>query len=232
MLNLAGSSFDFGHVLFAVLQECEHRRRGLVENDVEAGLRAVARQKLDEIRRSYEECGGTRSYWEDLEREVLDTALPQYVAAAREQNRLERTNYDLWRGGDPIARCLLGLAGLTLGGIIIKLPFIPIFEDSFAFALALGGFLYPEIKRLIFDYRHSRLLNRLIVQAEKYQKNSRIHYVSNAQLEQELSEVGTGEKTAAGADAVAAPHAEGTAAPAAPAPHRDRPGGKGGRHRG
>ena len=30
VLNLAGSPFDFGNVLFAVLQECEHRRRGLL----------------------------------------------------------------------------------------------------------------------------------------------------------------------------------------------------------
>ena len=29
MLNLAGREYDFGPVLFAVLQECEHRRRSL-----------------------------------------------------------------------------------------------------------------------------------------------------------------------------------------------------------
>ena len=42
MINLAGSSYDYGNVLFAVLQECEHRRRGLLPNEAEARLREIA----------------------------------------------------------------------------------------------------------------------------------------------------------------------------------------------
>jgi hypothetical protein len=192
MLNLAGSSYDFGNVLFAVLQECEHRRRALLPNEAEARLAEIARAKLAEIRESYEECGGTEAYWQDLEREVLETALPQYVPAAVEQTRLEKTNYDLWRQGDPATRALFGLIGLIIGGLIIAAPFIPIFEDAFAFALAAAGFLYPEIKKTVLDFRHTRVLNRLIAQAERYQKNQRIHYVSEAQLSEELEAVGTG----------------------------------------
>jgi len=191
MLNLAGSSYDFGNVLFAVLQECEHRRRALLPNEAEARLAEIARAKLAEIRESYEECGGTAAYWQDLEREVLETALPQYVPAAVEQTRLEKTNYDLWRQGDPAARALFGLIGLIIGGLIIAAPFIPIFEDAFAFALAAAGFLYPEIKKTFLDFRHTRVLNRLITQAERYQKNQRIHYVSEAQLSEELAAVET-----------------------------------------
>ena len=63
LLNLAGSSFDFGNVLFAVLQECEHRRRALLPGEAEARLREAARQKLEEIRESYAESGGTPAYW-------------------------------------------------------------------------------------------------------------------------------------------------------------------------
>jgi hypothetical protein len=64
----------------------------------------VARKKLGEVRESYEEAGGSQPYWEDLEREVLTTAMLQYIARAVEQTRLERQNYDVWRGGDPAAR--------------------------------------------------------------------------------------------------------------------------------
>jgi hypothetical protein len=191
MLNLAGSSYDFGNVLFAVLQECEHRRRALLPNEAETRLGEIARAKLAEIRESYEECGGTAGYWEELEREVLETALPQYVPAAVEQTRLEKTNYDLWRQGDPAARALFGLLGLVIGGLIIAAPFIPIWEDAFALALAAAGFLYPEIKKTVFDFRHSRVLNRLIAKAEKYQKDQRIHYVSEARLAEELNAVET-----------------------------------------
>ena len=191
MLNLAGSSYDFGNVSFVVLQECEHKRRALLPNEAEARLKEIARAKLAEIHESYVELGGAEAYWQSLEREVIETTLPQYIPAAVEQTRLEKSNYDLWRHGDPAARFLFALLGLIVGGLIIKAPFIPIVEDTFAFLLAAGGFLYPEIKRTYFDFRHSRTLNRLIVQAEKYQKNQRLHYVSEARLQEELAAVGT-----------------------------------------
>ena len=186
MLNVAGSEFDFGPVLFAVLQECEHQRRGLAADEAGEKLLEIARRKLAEIRESYEECGGTAPYWADLEREVLETSMPQYIPAAIEQTRLEASSYDVWRRGDPVARALFALLGLALGGLIIAIPWIPIFEDAFAFLLALGGLLYPEIRKTAFDYRHSHLLNKLIARAEKYQYDSRIHYTSSAKLEAEL----------------------------------------------
>jgi hypothetical protein len=191
MLNLAGTSYEVGNVLFAVLQECEHIRRGLLHNEAGERLRATARKKLEEIRVSYEEMGGTRPYWEELEREVMEAALPQYIPAAIEQTRLERSSYDLWRRGDPAARALLTLVGLILGGLIISVPFIPIWSDAFAFASAAAFFFYPEIKQLFFDRRHTRFLNRLILQAERHQRDRRLHYVSEARLEEELRAVGT-----------------------------------------
>src|SRR5205807_1227768 len=95
------------------------------------------------------------------------------------------------RQGDPLSRLALGLAGLAVGGLIVKAPFIPIFDDAFAFVLAAAAFFYPEIKRLVFDWRHSRLLNRLIVQADRYQ-HRQLPYVSEADLEAELRAVSTG----------------------------------------
>lgn len=195
MINLAGSSYDYGNILFAVLQECEHQRRGLLPNEAEARLREIARKKLSEIRVSYEELGGTPGYWRTLEREVLETALPQYIPAAIEQTRLEKTSYGLWRRGDPVARAAFGLLGLLIGSLVIAAPFIPLWENAFAFLLAAGGLLYPEIRKGFCDSRHSRLLNRLILEAEAYQKNERIHYVSEAQMEEELAELDATAKT-------------------------------------
>lgn len=189
MLNVAGSSFDFENVLFAVLQECEHVRRSLLPNEAQARLLEAARRKLAEIHESYLENGGTPAYWEDLEREVLETSLPVYIPEAVEQTRLEKSGYDVWRRGDAAARALFALGGLILGGLIIVAPFIPIWEDAFAFVLAVGGLLYPEIKQLVADFRHSRSLNRMIAEAEKYQKNARIHYISEARLQEELDAV-------------------------------------------
>jgi hypothetical protein len=222
MLNMAGPDFDFGRVLYAVLLECEHQRRGLAPEEAAGRLRDAARAKLAEIRESYEECGGTEPYWRELEREVLDTTLPEYVPAALEQTRLEKTNYGLWRRGDPVARAVFGLLGLVIGGLIIMAPFIPIFEDAFAFVLAAAGFLYPEVAKTAYDYRHSRFLNRLIARAEKYQYDPRIHYTSSARLEEELG--------------TTAPKARGARSPEGEESERPRPvvvrtpssGGKGG----
>lgn len=209
MLNLAGREYDFGPVLFAVLQECEHRRRSLPPDDAEAASRlaVIARQKLAEIEPCYREAGGVPAYWRELASEVIDTALPQYARAAAAQTRLEQASYGLWRQGDPVSRLVLGLAGLTAGGLIVKAPFIPIFEDAFAFALAAAAFLYPEIKRLFHDWRYSRLLNRLVAQAESYQ-HRQLPYLSEAGLEAELRAVdasgtGTGTAEAGGAPEVA-----------------------------
>jgi len=186
MLNVAGPEFDFGPVLYAVLQECEHVRRGLDAAEAPDKLKEAARRKLADVRESYEECGGTPPYWNDLEREVLETSMTQYIPAAVEQNRLEENHYDLWRGGDPAARALFAVLGLALGGLIIAIPWIPVFEDAFAFLLALAGLLYPEIRKTFFDFRHSQTLNKLIARAEKYQYDNRIHYTSAAKLDAEL----------------------------------------------
>jgi hypothetical protein len=234
MLNLAGREYDFGPVLFAVLQDCEHRRRSLPLEDADsaAKLAEIAREKLAEIAPTYVEAGGTPAYWRELEREVLETALPQSARAAAAQTRLELDSYGLWRQGDPLSRLALGLAGLTVGGLIVKAPFIPIFEDAFAFALAAAAFFYPEIKRLVYDWRYSRLLNRLVVQAESYQ-HRQLPYLSEATLEAELREVGgTGDGStspaASGAAAAATVSASSTSAPASGEADEMSGGGNGG----
>lgn len=211
MLNLAGSSYDFGNVLFAVLQECEHRRRALPPEKAEEGLMDLARRKLGEIRESYEEAGGSAPYWETLEGEVLATAMPQYIPRAIEQTRLEEKGYDVWRKGDPLARLVFGLLGLIVVALIMAIPPNPIVERGFAFLVAAAGFLYPELKKGFHDYRFSRFLNRLIVKAEKYQKDGRIHYVSNARLEEELRSLEKDE----------AAEAETEEVPPPPPPHRE-----------
>lgn len=190
LFNMAGPAYDFGSVLFAVLQECEHVRRGLTAGEAEARLMETARRKLDEIRVAYGESGGTPGYWQALEWEVLETTMPQYVPAAIAQTRLENTGYGVWRQGDPAARVVFGLAALLIAALLVVLPPILPVERGVALLLAVAGFLYPEMKQGYFDYRHSRFLNRLIAEGEKYQKNSRIHYVSDVELQEELDAVG------------------------------------------
>lgn len=187
MLNIAGPEYDFAQVLYAVLQECEHRRRGLDDQSIDRDLQDIAREKLKQVKAAYDEFGGSAAYWSALEKEILDTALPQYAPVAAEMNVMERTGFRVFRRGDPAARFMFALAGLVIGSIIIALPWIPIFERLFAFALTAAGFLYPDIVRYTFERRHARFLNRLIADAERYQSTARLHYMTTQQIRESFT---------------------------------------------
>jgi hypothetical protein len=184
-LNIAGPEYDFASVVFVVLQECEHRRRALGYAEE---LMSVAREKLAQIRKAYDEFGGSRAYWTTLEREVLDTAMPQYVDAALEMNGLERAAWGVFRRGDLAARGLFGLGGLLLGGFIkALLPIIPTIENFFVFAVAGVGLIYPDLVRYVHERRHARLLNRLVADAALYQRNARLHYMTTEQIRESFA---------------------------------------------
>ncbi|MEA2327285.1 MAG: hypothetical protein QOE68_2244 [Thermoanaerobaculia bacterium] len=183
MLNIAGPEYDYAQVVYVVLQECEHHRRSFEESTFEAEVRTCATEKLAEVKRAYDEFGGSATYWETLEKEVDEVVLPQYVAAAQSMNELEADNFHIWRGGDLSARFVFALAGLIIGSIIILLPFIPIYEDMFAFALTAVGFLYPDLKRFMTERRYMKALNRLVTDSAKYQENSRLHYMTSQDIQ-------------------------------------------------
>jgi len=182
VLNIAGPDYDYAQVVYAVLQECEHRRRGFDHDHFDREVKGCAREKLAQIKGAYDEFGGSGAYWESLEKEVIGVVVPQYAAAAREMNRLETTSFGVWRGGDIAARAAFALAGLLVGSIIIALPFVPIVEDMFAFALTVAGFLYPDMKRYMSERRHSKLLNRLVAESARYQESARVHYMTTEDI--------------------------------------------------
>jgi len=183
MFNYAGAEFDFGNVVYAVLTECEHRRRALDPENAAEHLRKTAVARLDRIAAAYT---GADVYWQELRREVEETALPRYLRGAVEQLRAEHSGYSIWRRGDLLARLSFALMGLMIGGIIIALPFIPIFEEAFAFFLAVGGFVYPDIRRLLTDWRYARELNAIIADAQKFQARLASGYVTPEVLEDVL----------------------------------------------
>jgi hypothetical protein len=178
MLNIAGADYDYAQVVYVVLQECEHHRRSFEESSFDTEARTCATGKLAEIKGAYDESGGSAVYWETLEKEVDEVVLPQYIAAARDITEMERNTFGIWRGGDLGARFAFALAGLLIGSIIIALPFIPIAEDMFAFALTAAGFLYPDLKRFMHERRYMKVLNRLVADSARYQENARLHYMT------------------------------------------------------
>jgi hypothetical protein len=183
MLNIAGPEYDFGHVVFAVIQECEHRRRGLDDDRADEQLLSIARAKLAQIKAAYDEFGGSSAYWGTLQTEVLETAMPQYIAAAKQINALERTGWDVYRRGDLAARGLFGLGGLLIAGFVkVVVPFIPTIENMFVFAVGAAGLIYPDLVRYMHERRHSRTLNRIVSDAAEYQQNAKLHYMTTRDI--------------------------------------------------
>ena len=198
VLNIAGPEYDFGSVVFVIIGECEHRRRGFDDDELEFQLMEAARSKLKKIKGAYDEFGGSPAYWKALEKEVLETAMPQYIDAAKKMNALERSSFGVWRDGDPAARTAFGLGGLVVGGVLKVLPFIPTLENMFVFALAVAGFLYPDLKRYTHERRHVKMLNRLVNDAAAYQQNARLHYMTTTDIRESFHIGGsTGETTPA-----------------------------------
>lgn len=183
MLNIAGPEYDFGTVVYAVLQDCEHRRRAFDDDEFESSVMTCAKQKLAQVKKAYDEFGGSAVYWEALEKEVLHAVVPQYVDPALEITQLERNGFGVWRKGDLAARLAFALIGLIVGSLIILIPWIPIFENMFAFALTVGGFMYPDLKRFMFERRYAKTLNKLISDSATYQQTSNLHYMTATELE-------------------------------------------------
>ncbi len=183
VLNIAGPEYDFGSVVFVILGECEHRRRGFENDELEFQLMEAAKAKLKKIKAAYDEFGGSPAYWKALEKEVLETAMPQYIAAARKMNALEGSSFGVWRDGDPAARAAFGLGSLVVGAVLkAGLPIVPMLENIFVFALGAAGFLYPDLKRYTHERRHVKTLNRLVADAAAYQRNARLHYMTTTDI--------------------------------------------------
>lgn len=188
MLNPAGAKFDFGNVIFAVLETCEHRRLSYDDDEAADRLMIDAREKLAEIEKSYIDLSGTRSYWQRLKHEILQTVMPKYIAMAVKQNAVERHDFGIWRGGDILARIGFGVGGLLLASFIRFIPGLRLVWLPSELAFAIFGILLPEIIRWRGRKRHSSRLNALVVEGERFQSNRQIHYLSEADLEDLFTE--------------------------------------------
>jgi hypothetical protein len=186
VLNIAGAEYDYAQVVFVVLEECEHRRRGWDEELFEAQAMATAREKLARIKATFDEFGGSASYWETLQEEVLGVVMPQYIDEARQITEAEKHGFGVWRRGDPAARAVFALTGLVVGSLIIAMPWINIVEDMFAFVLTGAGLIYPDIVRYTYERRHAHTLNRLVATSAAYQKNAGLHYMTLSEIQRSL----------------------------------------------
>lgn len=152
--------FSARNVATEVIASLERRREAVAGDQAEVG--AEVERTLALLRVAYRESALPMSYFTALEEEIRQTLPARWRSAAAAFTALERRGYGSWRGGDVYARVVYVFAGLMLGGICVALPFIPIWEKWFPFALALGGWWLPDLQASWHRRRYGRELGRIV----------------------------------------------------------------------
>lgn len=164
----------------AVLQELERRRSEIVHD--EALVRAAVDGALEPVRSAYREAELPGAYLSALENEVAGSVVNQWRPQAARFTELEQRDFGLWRGGDPVARIVYVFLGLLVGGLCVELPFIPIWEKWFPFALAAGAWWLPDAQAAWHRRRYARALGGIVRRLEQAQPQLDAHMITEELL--------------------------------------------------
>jgi hypothetical protein len=159
--------FAIAKVAVDVVAHLERHRETAARDE-----RATAREvetALAPIRAAYRESELPPAYFTALEAELRGALPAAWRAVAVPFTALEARGFGRWRGGDLSARLIYVLGGLTLGGLIVWLPFIPIWEKWVPFALAISGWWFPDAQVAWHRRRYGRELGRIIKRLEASQ---------------------------------------------------------------
>jgi hypothetical protein len=153
--------FAIRKVALDILAHLELHREQAVHD--EATTRVAVEAALEPVRRAYADSQLPAAYLHALDHELGTTIVTAWRAIAVPFTALEKRRFGLWRGGDLVARLAYVLGGLALGGLIVWLPFIPIWEKWLPFAMALGGAWLPDAQVLWQRRRYARELGTIAV---------------------------------------------------------------------
>ena len=143
-----------------VIEHLERRRADIVGND--AAVRQEIERALVPLREAYRESALPPAYFAALEEELGGLVPRRWRAIAAPFTAVERKGFGSWRGGDVYARVTYVFIGLLVGGLCVKLPFIPIWEKWFPFALAAGAWWLPDAQAAWHRRQYARRLGAIV----------------------------------------------------------------------
>jgi len=143
-----------------VIEHLERRRPDIVGDDAE--VRREVERALAPRREAYRDSALPPAYFAALEQELAEAVPGRWRAAASSFTAAERRSFGSWRGGDVYARVVYVFIGLVVGGLCVKLPFIPIWEKWFPFALAAGAWWLPDAQAAWHRRQYARRLGAIV----------------------------------------------------------------------
>jgi hypothetical protein len=151
-----------------VIAHLERRRADIVGD--EAAVRGELERALAPVRDAYRESALPPAYFTGLEQELREIVPPHWRAAAEPFTAAEGRAFGSWRGGDVYARVAYVFIGLAVGALCVKLPFIPIWEKWFPFALAGGAWWLPDAQAAWHRRQYARRLGAIVTDVGSRQK--------------------------------------------------------------
>jgi hypothetical protein len=152
--------FSADTVTRQVLARLERQRAALAGDP--AATEAEVTAELALMRARYVEEALPLPYFEALAHELGPAIGPRWRRVAAAYTALEGRGFGIWRGGDLVARLAYVFAGLALGGLCVALPFIPIWEKWFPFALSVAGYFLPDAQTRWQRRRYARQLGDVV----------------------------------------------------------------------
>ena len=143
----------------------EVRRPAVARFDGEAldMFRREAEDALAQMEQQSRELGfEDPKHWKRARNVVETVLLPRYLKLAKSENEAAGAEYGLWRGGDLVARGAFALAGLVLGALMVWIPWIPVYEKWFPWALFVLGPFLPDAYLWWYRRKHEKKLEALV----------------------------------------------------------------------
>ena len=93
--------------------------------------------------------------------------LPAYSRGASDMTRRERNDFYLAKEGfHGVERIGWAVGGILVGTFVVWAPFIPIFAREAILPFAVGGLVFPELRRYFAYRRYTRDVNGLVGKVE------------------------------------------------------------------
>jgi hypothetical protein len=102
-----------------------------------------------------------------VDEQVRRVVVPAYARVAAPFTVRERNDFYLarppWHGAERFA---WALAGMLLGAFVVWAPFIPLWSKEWVLVFAIGGLVFPELRRFLAFRRYETELNRVVARAD------------------------------------------------------------------